>query len=238
MRIVGCGSSFFSIDKRQPGTHVTELMAQELGAELISLAKPGSSNFAIRLQLDTAIKLKPDLILFEFTNAQKVDLPLSVLNKHSQYRNSEGANNLRYTGYENVIPSVIDSTKESIVSDGIKNFIDGQCFPENTALTRTSRQALQYWFTELYDEQIKYHQDYYICSSVFSALDASGIPYVWCRGDLCMFDWSLYQHEVPEAGNPWIGWTDPGQLSVYHTTPARQQEIFKHWLDTYKRSWQ
>jgi hypothetical protein len=237
MKIVSCGSSFFSLDKYQPKTHLSELMAQELGAELVSLAKPGSSNFAIRLQLDTAIKMKPDLILFEFTNAQKVDLPLSVLGEDYRYDARNGADNLRYTNYDNIVPSVIDHAKASVLSDGIKNFIDGQCFRENTALTKTSRQALQYWFTELYDEQIKYHQDYYICSSVFSALDNSKIPYVWCRGDLCMFDWSLYNNEVGEEGNPWIGWTDPGQLSVYHTTPQKQQELFAHWLETYRKNW-
>ena len=235
MRIVSCGSSFFSRDPRQPGTHLTELMAQELGAELISLAKPGSSNFAIRLQLETAIKLKPDLILFEFTNAQKVDLPLSVLGREYNYQANKGADNLKYTNYDNIIADCIDVNSASIVSDGIKNFITGDCFPVNTALTKTSRDALKMWFTELYDEQLKYHQDYFICSSVFSPLDSSGIPYVWCRGDLCMFDWSIYKNEVPEAGNPWINWTDPGQLSVYHTTPAKQKELVQHWLDVYRK---
>ena len=237
MRIISCGSSFFSIDPNQPGTHLTELIAQELGAELVSLAKPGSSNFAIRLQLETAMQMKPDLILFEFTNAQKIDLPLSVLGKPARYNKGNGAHNLRYTNYENTVPSVINIGAESIVSDGIKNFIDGECFKLNSTLTKTSKQALQYWFTELYDEDLKYHQDYFTCSSVFSPLESSGIPYVWCRGDLCMFDWDIYKNEVPESGNPWIDWTDPGQLSVYHTTPAKQQELAKFWLDTYRKNY-
>jgi hypothetical protein len=235
MHIISCGSSFFSLDPRHPGTHISERVASALGGTLTSLAKPGSSNFAIRLQLETAIAMKPDLILFEFTNAQKVDLPTSVLNDPKPYRKEAGANNIRYTNYDSVVPSAIDAGADSIVSDGIKNFLTGECFPVNTSLNDSARKALQFWFTELYDEDMKYHQDYFTCSSVFSPLIASGIPFVWCRGDLCMFDWSLYPNEVPESGNPWINWTNPGTLSVYHTTPERQAELAEVWLDTYRK---
>ena len=235
MKIVSCGSSFFSISPAHPGTHLTEIVARELGAELISFAKPGSSNFAIRLQLETAIKLKPDLILFEFTNAPKIDLPLSVLGQEHEYNFNKGIHNIKYTGYENVVPKNIYVNNASFISDGIKNFITGECFQENTALTRNSRDALKMWFTELYDEPLKEHQDYFVCSSVFLPLEQSQIPYVWSRGDLCMFDWSMYKNEVPEEGNPWINWTDTGELSVYHTTPERQQELAQYWLETYRK---
>lgn len=237
MRIVSCGSSFASIDPNLVGTHYSELVAEELGGTLLSLAKPGSSNFAVRLQLQSAIEMKPDLIMFEFTNADKLDLPLSVIGQDGEYVPSNNAHNLRYTNYGNVVPFTIDLHKESILSDGIKNFINGECFAVNSKLTPMARQALQYWFTELYDERLKYHQDYFTCASVFSELEHHNIPYIWSRGDLCMFDWSIYKNEVGEGGNPWIGWTDPGMMSVYHTTPDRQKEIAKHWIDTYNRSY-
>lgn len=237
MRIVSCGSSFSSIDQRLPNTHISERFAAQYDAELISLAKPGATNFAIRLQLETAIKLKPDLIMFEFAGAQRIDLPLAALGKPVPYNQYNLASNVRYTNYYNVIPKEIDDTQESIVSDGIKNFIDGQCFPLNEKLTPDARQALTYWFTELYDEDLKYHQDYFICASVFYALERSGIPYIWTRGDLCMFDWSMYKNEVPEGGNMWLDWTDPGIDSVYHTTPERQAVLVEYWLDTYRKNY-
>jgi hypothetical protein len=235
MRIVSCGSSFSSLDSRLPGTHISERFASEYNAELISLAKPGATNFAIRLQIESAIKLKPDLILFEFASASRIDLPLAVLGKPVQYNQHNLASNVRYTNYYNIIPNEINIEQESIVSDGIKNFIDGQCFPLNEKLTPDARKALQYWFTELYNEELKYHQDYFVCTSAFQSLEHSGIPYVWTRGDLCMFDWSIYKNEVPEGGNMWLGWTDPGIESVYHTTPESQAILFEFWLATYRK---
>ena len=237
MQIISCGSSFFSIDPRTPGTHLTERFAKYYNSDLISLAKPGSSNFAIRLQLETAIKMQPDVILFEFTNAQKTDLVTTALGENTVYKKDNLAHNIRYTNYENIVPSVIDTGKQTIVSDGIKNFIDAECFPENEKLTPNAKRAMQYWFTELYDEQLKYHQDYFICSSVFYELERAKIPYVWTRGDLSMFDWSNYHNQVSDAGNPWNDWTDPGILSVYHTTPEKQAELVTHWIQTYEDSW-
>jgi hypothetical protein len=235
MRIISCGSSFSSLEPKLPNTHYTEILAKELGAELINIAKPGSSNFAIRLQIETAIAMKPDLITFEFASASRIDLPLSAFNEDGNYDSKLNAHNLRYTNYHSVVDKTIDQSKESIVSDGIRNFIDGVCFPANERLTPNSRRALEYWFTELYDEDLKYHQDYFTCTSAFLPLENSGIPYIWTRGDMCMFDWSIYNNEVPEGGNMWLGNIDPTIINVYHTSPEVQEEIAKHWVETYRK---
>jgi hypothetical protein len=232
MNIICCGSSFSSLDPKLPNTHFSELLAKELNAKLVNIAKPGSSNFAIRLQIDTAIKLKPDLILVEFASASRLDLPLSVLGEDSTYNSHNLANNLRYTNYFNVVPDVIDHTQESIISDSITNLIDANCFVKNEKLTDTSRQALRNWFTELYDENIAYHRDFYIASSAFMPLEQSKIPYLWTRGDLCMFDWSMYSNQVDDQGNPWL--CDNMVSTTYHTTPEKQQEIATSWLSAYK----
>lgn len=237
MHIISCGSSFSSLDPKLPGTHYTELLAQELGATLNNIAKPGSSNFAVRLQIETAIKLKPDLITFEFASASRIDLPLAAFNEPGQYKSSNLAHNLRYTGYKSVVDTEIDTTRESIVSDGIGNFIEGTCFPENEKLTPAANDALKKWFVELYNEDLKYHQDYFTCASAFYALEQSGIPYIWTRGDLCMFDWSIYRNEVPDSGNMWLGVIDPTICNVYHTIPEVQSELVKYWVETYRKNY-
>ena len=238
MHIISCGSSFSSLEPKLPGTHYTELLAQEFGAKLTNIAKPGSSNFAIRLQIETAIKLKPDLITFEFASAARIDLPLAAFNEPGQYMSSNLAHNLRYTGYKSVVDTEIDTARESIVSDGIGNFIEGTCFPENEILTPSARAALKQWFVELYNEDLKYHQDYFTCTSAFYALEQSGIPYIWTRGDMCMFDWSIYKNEVPDGGNMWLGVIDPAIYNVYHTSPEVQAEIVKFWIETYRKNYE
>ena len=233
MKIICCGSSFSSIDPSLPGTHYSELIADSLDAELINIAKPGSSNFAIRLQIDTAIKLKPDLIMFEFASASRLDLPLSVLGESGKYNKDNLAHNLRYTNYHSVVDPVINTEQESVISDSITNLIDANCFVRNERLTPSARSALKYWFSELYNENIKYHQDYYLVTSVFWPLHQSKIPYIWTRGDLCMFDWSMYPYEVSDAGNPWLCTNMVN--TTYHTTPEVQQKIFEHWMHCYRQ---
>ncbi len=233
MKIICCGSSFSSLDPNFPRTHYSELLAKELGAELINIAKPGSSNFAIRLQIETAITLKPDLILFEFASASRLDLPLSVLGEDKQYQKENLANNLRYTNYYSKVDPVINTNQESIISDSISNLIDANCFIQNEKLTPGARSALKSWFSELYDEGIKYHQDYYIASSVFWPLHQVKIPYLWTRGDLCMFDWGMYPYQVSDAGNPWL--CKDMVSTTYHTTPEMQEQFFLQWLDSYRQ---
>ena len=235
MKIVCCGSSFSSLDPALPNTHYSEIISQKLGAELINIAKPGSSNFAIRLQIDTAIQLKPDLILFEFASASRLDLPLKVLGDNKQYQSNNLAHNLRYTNYHNVVPDVIQRDQESIISDSISNLINENCFITNEKLTTASRQALKSWFIELYDEPIAYHKDFYITSSVHWPLQQSKIPYLWTRGDLCMFDWNLYPNQVDDAGNPWL--VTNMTSTTYHTSVGQQIEIANCWLTAYNKFW-
>ena len=52
-RLYTLGDSFMSVDDPNDGiTSFLELYAQKRGFEHVSLARPGATNFAIRLQID------------------------------------------------------------------------------------------------------------------------------------------------------------------------------------------
>jgi hypothetical protein len=77
-KIVICGDSFCSADARPHavGSHFSEILNHTYGYETINLARGGITNTAICFQIDQAIKLSADLILFKDTESVRIDVPL------------------------------------------------------------------------------------------------------------------------------------------------------------------
>jgi hypothetical protein len=57
-------------------SHFTQLLAKKLDWDYVTFARGGCSNSVIRLQIDEAIKLKPDLVIIGTTTPDRVEFPL------------------------------------------------------------------------------------------------------------------------------------------------------------------
>ena len=79
MKLIVCGGSFASADTGRPGTHFSEL----LGAS-VNLARGGASNTLIGFQLQTAISLNPDIVIFTSTDSGRIDYPIPGRNFNSK----------------------------------------------------------------------------------------------------------------------------------------------------------
>lgn len=72
------------------GHHFSEILANQLNLNLYSFGQPGASNYCIADQIESAIQLKPDLIIFNTTSPDRfvfninphVDSKFSVLNHY------------------------------------------------------------------------------------------------------------------------------------------------------------
>ena len=73
MNLVICGDSFMSADTSRPNTHFSELLTTH-GHSVVNLARGGISNIGIAFQLETAVQLKPDVIIFSSTGQDRVDI--------------------------------------------------------------------------------------------------------------------------------------------------------------------
>jgi len=64
-KLIVCGDSYMSPDVKYPGTHFSEIIAKDLGYDLVAYSRGGMSNGGICIQIQTAINQnsKPDLIL-------------------------------------------------------------------------------------------------------------------------------------------------------------------------------
>ena len=79
MKLIVCGDSFASADTTRPGTHFSELLRAS-----INLARGGASNTLIGFQLQTAISLNPDVVIFTSTTSSRIDYPIPGRNFNSK----------------------------------------------------------------------------------------------------------------------------------------------------------
>lgn len=75
LAVCGCSWSATSVLEEFKGTHFSEIVADAMGAELYNFAVGGASNFVIRLQIDEAIKIKPDLVIVTPTYPDRIEIP-------------------------------------------------------------------------------------------------------------------------------------------------------------------
>lgn len=219
MKIIACGCSFMAIDNRLPGTHFTEILAKSLNADLESYAKFGSTNFTVRLQIEEAIKQRPDLILLGFTNVDRLDL------SYRPYSIENGIKNIEYKSkfVKPNLPSFYDSELVTTRSEPIVDF-------EDTV-------NLKQWLSEIYDDQLKRHSDYFISTGALDKIKKNHIPFVFTRGALHGMNWAEFgKNEVNyKRGCPWhfvapSGSKEPAS-EIYHTTVYKQSELAEIWLD-------
>jgi len=212
MKLISCGCSFFTLDKRYPKTHFSELIAQRGNYELENYGKLGASNFTIALQVEHAIKQNPDILLIGFTSVDRIEIPVD------QYRIPDGILNIKYNT-NNVFPPYYDERLTTTVSNSFPN------------LEQTD--AVKLYISDLYDPELKRQHDFFIAAGILRKLDKLNIPYVFTRGGLTGPDWSEWAHnEVDyETACPWH-WTDGAP--VYHTSIIKQQELAELWLSKIK----
>ena len=103
MKIAVCGCSFsaLSLKKQYAGTHWGELLANELNAELLVLARQGISNNAIRLQIDEAIKLESDLVIINATGPARIEVPIDMTDSTSKNTPPPGRGYIKSRGLAN-----------------------------------------------------------------------------------------------------------------------------------------
>lgn len=71
--IVFCGCSYLSGYGIENKDSTASLLGEHLGCEVINLSKPGASNYCINKQVEHAISLNPDLIVFGTTEILRFD---------------------------------------------------------------------------------------------------------------------------------------------------------------------
>jgi hypothetical protein len=222
MKLVVCGSSWSCVSKivRFEGTHWSELLAKKCNASLINLAIGGATNANIRLQLDTAKKLKPDFIFFNADDAARIDV--KNYNSNILEKNIKKYNTKNFTEQKSSTNNLISITTATIESSF-----------KNKKISENQKQAIIDYFIHIYDDNWKNQVDQYIINSgIYELYDQKFNflfnPYL-LSDDFDLPKFIKEKHFVNEDLNfnkirklyHFIDGNDPG----YHTTPEGQQVI-------------
>jgi len=214
-RIIVCGDSFCSADYNKPNTHFSEL----LDHEVINLARGGMSNTGICFQLQTAVELKPDGIIFSSTGSDRIDVPIKQFDSKLGLRNfiypyrSDASSGSKYVGG-------IDA---NIMSDVIAAFLTPRPdLPKQLIKSTTIKEYIAYF----HDENFKKILDNWLLGFWKYKLKELGIPYIhlYHGGNIGQ---AMYRYAEKY----------PNAETVYHTDTATQEEMAKELNEKINSLW-
>lgn len=258
-KLISCGDSFMSLDNPATDTvSFLERYCQQKNFEHVSLAKSGSTNFCIRLQIDEAIKQSADYIVIGATSSDRIDIPLPTelrqqnvgilktfirdLTRWHQvlwpdnrrYNRHYGLKNIEYRGYGCISELTVNNEQKStVISDSLNNFVTD--LSNNNIHNNQNRNipaelipVLENYVLWLHDEELAMQRDFYLLQSGIRELERLGIPYLFIPGPLRTFEW---------IGSIWVGaqpWDMPdgfNEDSVTHNPNSAHEKFCTTMLD-------
>jgi hypothetical protein len=210
MNLVICGDSFMSADIHLPGTHFSELLTAR-GHSVTNLARGGISNTGIAFQLETAVQLKPDVVIFSSTSSDRIDIVV----KNRKFDPGLGLKNFiyPYKSDSSTNSEYVGKLNAPILSDVIPAFL----FPRSdlpAELQDPDRAELvKQYLSLLHDDQFKKVLDTWILGFWKYKLTEKQLPFIhlYKGGDLGQ---SMYEYA---SENP-----DKVRQSTYHTDAYTQ----------------
>lgn len=192
-----------------PGTHFSQIFCNKMQFQLTAYSRSGMSNGGIAVQLNTAIEKRPDLIIFNTTSFDRIELPvkrnpvkISKSDYYSfmfDYRNYS-VEDLLYTQstglsshypWVNINPKLLSMSLNDLLSHQIYDSRKDYHWNHNSMV---NLDKIEYWdekldavkqyFDLLYDERQKKMNDSLMMYGIIHKVHLSGIPYIWAHDSL------------------------------------------------------
>ena len=199
MKLVVCGCSWSSRDHAYPDTEFGHFVSEYFGWEYQNIARVGGSNFAIRLQIDYAIKhLNPDFIIVNWTTPDRFDWnhkgdlyePANGL-IHSDYNVDEFVSNeWNHPHYPKHKPTIMHQSITGLVTlDDLNRTYEEACvwwdyLPQH--MNKKQWETMRQFYLHLYDTDLEAHKQYYMMESAVNQMQRAKIPFLFCPNT---FNW-------------------------------------------------
>jgi len=244
-----CGDSWMSPNIKHPDTHFSEIFAKKLGFELISYAHPGMGNGAISIQIETAIKNKADLILFNSTSLDRIEFIKNTKVEKDVNLESFSVSDLLYS--ESSALSTLqkgNNDSASLVSDSLNSLISliDSKIQTNLAFAvpnlESKLKIIKEYVSELYYPAWKSQLDRMLMYAIANKLHLSNIPYVYCFDHIgatsnhndFFWTWLEPKNYISDKFDIFMGNTnklkfDPGYHTSYETQIEMADILFAHY---------
>lgn len=218
-RIVVCGDSFCSAS-RTDQLHFSCILSNH-GFEVTNLARGGISNFAICFQLQQALALTPDLIIYRVTGPDRLDIPIRDFIPSLQLKNflypfsCDASASSQYIG---------NSVTGTILSDTITGFLREQRqnrLPKNLRLSEETLNAIKNYLTYLHDDKLQTVKDSWMIGYWENEIAKNNVQSIKITSD--GIGKEIYEYV---EHNP-----DKLEQAVYHTDAKTQEAVAKSILD-------
>lgn len=205
MKIVVCGDSWCSADRHLPGTHFSELL-QARGHDVINIARGGATNALICFQLQTAHGLEPQLVLYNSTDAYRINVPL----KGSPFVSELGLKNFvyPYRADQSWQSPLAGDSKAAIWSDVAQVIVQGRS-DLHLQVDDNVKQAIKWYLSYLHCYEFQTVCDSWMLGYWSQQLTAAGIVSL-----------DLTQNAI---GQILFDYAGPKDLCNYHTDPETQR---------------
>lgn len=225
-------------DYKYKGTHFSELLAEKLGYELIVYAKPGSSNGGICVQIEEAIRSKPDLIIFGQTVADRIEFKVAEHPEEFRWPWATDNSEVRLSeliGDHAVNPTLMSDNLHSLLYE-TDNYPDTAHWLQSNLVrygvditesdARDKVNAVKDWFMYVYSLRMKKQIDMWTLYAVQHKLHLSGIPALKVI-DLFHYDTPWYPC-ITKGYGPADRFTAPDYPHAdYHTSLETQHDILR-----------
>ena len=172
--------------------HFADLYVKSKNFDYVNFAHGGDSNFLIRLQIEQAIKFKPDYVLVGATSYDRIEVPLKEFDYKKLIRNYNHMEEDHIAGVDNNILDKVDQSYNLTIYPGFYN-----------TLTENQKFAIKNYTVEIFNKDIQKTKDYLIIQNGLDLLKKHNIPYIFIPGPLKEMDWSDYNIWPNDKDTPW-----------------------------------
>jgi len=199
MKLVVCGCSWSSRDHAHPDTEFGYFVSEHFGWQYQNIARVGGSNFAIRLQIDYAIKhLNPDFIIVNWTTPDRFDWN----HKGNLYEPANGlihtdydvddfvSNEWNHPHYPKHKPTIMHQSITGLVSlDDFNRTYEEACIwwdnlPKH--MNKKQWETMRQFYLHLYDTDLEAHKQYYMMESAVNQMQRANVKFLFCPNT---FNW-------------------------------------------------
>lgn len=245
-----CGDSFMAaVSPGEYGSdcHFTQILAKKIDWDYITFARGGCSNPAIRLQIDEAIKIKPDLLIIGTTTPDRIELPITQVfraNGHfweSVYEKNKILSNIECNKcdlsstlplFENVLPTLLSETISHMLNNPGYYIERADVLGIEKSHMEKMMRVVHEYYEYVYDMNWKKQQDTWIIASGLHKLRQNNIPFFIIPKflydeDLQEFNINKIKHNSPL--DPWSKVSSKAKAR-FHTSLEEQKELADNWF--------
>ena len=219
-KIIVCGDSYMTPSHILPNTHFAELLRDHYDCELTVYARGGMSNVGICLQIEQAIKESPDLILYNTTAHDRIEIPLK--DDDIDIQNVIYEEELSYSTHS----GEMNKKDPLLISDTLWSMLKTDGKYENVPNIDEIKSSLKRYFNNLYQHKWKEYIDTLCLYATLHKLSQTKIKNFALVHHIEPFAYRypfIPKSSIVHLVKPPIPKDDPG----YHTDIETQQKIFK-----------